>query len=230
MSILIVEDEAKVLTFIKKGFEEQYFCVDTASSGQEGYFLAKNNAYDCIILDVALPLMSGFDIAKKLREKQNFTPIIFLTARDAIQDRLTGFDLGGDDYLIKPFAFSELLARVKSLIRRHTKPSPTQFTIGSLHIDTAKHKLYKNGSELELTPKEFSLLQFFLDRKGEIVTRTMLSENIWGYHFDSMTNVIDVHITNLRKKIEDKQSKKSLIKTIRGVGYILDYPENSPLA
>lgn len=226
MSILIIEDEEKVLKFLKKGFQEQYFCVDTASNGQEGYFLAKNNPYDCLILDIALPHMNGFDVAKKLRQDQNFTPIIFLTAKDAIQDRITGFDLGGDDYLIKPFAFSELLARVKSLIRRHTKPRPTQFIIGNLQIDTAKRKIYKNALEIELTPKEFSLLQFFLDRKGEVVTRTMLSETIWGYHFDSMTNVIDVHITNLRKKIEDKQSKKPFIKTIRGIGYVLDDPED----
>lgn len=222
MSILIIEDEIKVLNFIKKGFEEQCFCVDTATNGKDGLFLAQNGIYRCIVLDISLPYISGYEIAQSIRQAGNSTPIIFLTARDAIQDRVKGFDLGGDDYLVKPFAFSELLARVKALMRRNTVMKPTQYTIGTLNIDCNKRKVLRDNVEIILTPKEFALLHFFLEHKGEVVTRTMLSETIWGYHFDSMTNVIDVHITNLRKKIEEKSNSRTLIKTIRGVGYMLN--------
>lgn len=221
MRILVVEDELKVLNFVKKGFKEHGFAVDTAADGREAYFLAEGESYDCIVLDILLPKLNGYEVIERLRAKGIKTPVIFLSAKDAVEDRVRGLELGGDDYLTKPFAFSELMARVRALTRRKYDQEITRYTIDDLVIDVAKRTATRGGNRIELTPKEFTLLQFLAERQGEVVTRTMISAHVWGYDFDSMSNVIDVHMTNLRKKLEPPQSKP-LIHTLRGVGYVLE--------
>ena len=221
MRILVVEDEEKVLSFIKKGFKEHGFCVDAATDGREGFFLATSEGYDCIVLDIMLPNLDGYEILKQLRAKGKQTPVIFLTAKDTVEDRVQGLELGADDYLVKPFAFSELLARVRALIRRGKDQEIAGFEVADLTLDAVKRVVTRAEKIINLTPKEFILLQYLMEHTGEVVTRTMLSENVWGYHFDSMTNVIDVHITNLRKKIDTKDVEP-LLHTLRGVGYILE--------
>lgn len=221
MKVLLVEDEPKVLSFIKKGFKEHGACVDTAPDGREGYLMAVSENYDCIVLDIMMPNLNGYEFIQLLRKEGNLTPVIFLTAKGAVEDRVKGLELGADDYIVKPFAFSELLARVRAITRRGAHGKPENFAAGNIKIDIKKHIALCAGKEITLTPKEFVLLQYMIEHKGEVVTRTMLSENVWGYHFDSMTNVIDVHVTNLRKKIEIKKSGVA-IRTIRGVGYVLE--------
>lgn len=223
MKILIVEDEMKILKFLERGFKEQGYAVDCAADGQEGYFLATGEAYDCMIFDVMLPKTSGYEILKKVRQKKILTPVIFLTAKDSINDRVKGLEMGADDYIVKPFAFSELLARVKTQVRRQNPHTVEEIQMNHLKIDLKKRLAWKEGKKIDLTPKEFAMLQFFIERQGEVVTRTMLAENIWGYHFDSMTNVIDVHINNLRKKIDTE--RESFIQTRRGIGYIFGIKE-----
>ena len=222
MRILVVEDDQKIRDFVRKGLEEQGFCVDAASDGQEGYFLAEGEQYDCIVLDIMLPKLDGYVLARQIRVKGNKTPIIFLTAKDTVEDRVKGLELGGDDYLVKPFAFSELLARVRALLRRGGAKADDVLEEGDLKVDVRKRIVKRSQKTIELTPREFSLLQYLLEHKGEVVTRTMLAENVWGYHFDSGSNVIDVHINKLRKKVDDA-SKLPLIHTLRGVGYKLEY-------
>ncbi|MCP4649705.1 MAG: heavy metal response regulator transcription factor [PVC group bacterium] len=221
MRILVIEDEEKVLSFIRKGFKEHGFCVDTATDGREGFFLATSETYDCIVLDIMLPNLDGYEVLNHIREKGKNTPVLFLTAKDTVDDRVKGLEAGADDYLVKPFAFSELLARVRALIRRGKEQEITFFQVSDLTLDAVKRVVKRGNKIIDLTPKEFVLLQYLMERKGEVVTRTMLSENVWGYHFDSMTNVIDVHITNLRKKV-DVPNAKPLIYTLRGVGYVLE--------
>ena len=221
MKVLIVEDEEKVLRFLKKGFKEYAFSVDTAKDGRDGLFLAESEKYDCIVLDIMLPKLDGYEVTRLLRKKGIKTPVIFLTAKDTIADKIKGLELGADDYLIKPFSFSELLARVRVLIRRGSEERKTFYQEADLILDISKRTAKRGKRIISLTPTEFMLLQYLLEHKGEVVTRTMLSENIWGYDFDSMTNVIDVHITNLRKKI-DAKGEKPLIHTLRGIGYVLE--------
>ncbi len=221
MKVLVVEDEKRVLNFVKKGFKEHGFCVDTAMDGREGFFLAAGENYDCIVLDIMLPKLDGYEMVQQLRSKEIKTPVIFLTAKDTVEDKVRGLELGGDDYLVKPFSFSELLARVKALMRRGKEERKTHYQEGNLVLDISKHVVERGKKAISLTPTEFTLLQYLLKHKGEVVTRTMISENVWGYDFDSMTNVIDVHITNLRKKI-DLEGEKPLIRTLRGVGYVLE--------
>ena len=221
MRILIVEDDKKVLSFVAKGLREHGFAADTAEDGQEGYFLAESGSYDCIVLDIMLPKMNGYEVIEKLRGKNVKTPVIFLTAKDTVEDRVKGLELGADDYVVKPFAFSELLARVRARVRSGKEKDVTKYEIDDLVIDAAKRVVKRGGAKLDLTPREFSLLQYLAEKKGDVVTRTMISEHVWGYHFDSMSNVIDVHMTNLRKKV-DPPELKPLIHTLRGVGYVLE--------
>jgi len=221
MRMLVVEDEVKVLNFIQKGLEEQSYTVDTAKDGDEGLFLAEEHAYDCIILDIMLPKLDGYDVLRALRSKQLKTPVIFLTAKDAISDRVKGLDYGADDYLVKPFAFSELLARIRALVRRDKDKPQDVLTVADLTMHLLKHSVERGGTSLELTPKEFALLRYFMENTEQVLSRTMISENVWGYNFDSMTNVIDVHINALREKV-DKPFEKKLIHTIRGVGYVFE--------
>lgn len=220
MRILIVEDEKKVAAFIKKGFEEETYAVDVAHDGEEGYNLAEMGQYDLIVLDLMLPKMNGMDVLGKLRDNKVNTPIILLTAKDSVEDKVTGLNKGADDYLTKPFAFSELLARVRSLLRRGQTETKTVLQVGNLTLDLVSHKVNRDGEEIELTGKEYSLLEYFMRNEGKVLTRTMIAEHVWDYNFDTFTNVIDVYVNHLRKKIDKKHSEK-LLHTLRGVGYVM---------
>ena len=224
MRILVVEDEKKVVSFIKKGLEEHTYTVDVAYDGEEGLLLAEDNSYDCIILDIMLPKLDGYDVIRALRSKKQQTPVIFLTAKDSVTDKVKGLDYGADDYIVKPFAFAELLARIRALVRREKNKPQDVLRVADLEMNLLKHTVTRAGGRIELTPKEFSLLRYFMENSEQVLTRTMISENVWGYNFDSMTNVIDVHINALREKI-DKEYDKKLIHTIRGVGYVFEEKE-----
>ncbi|QPJ62628.1 MAG: response regulator transcription factor [Candidatus Nitronauta litoralis] len=220
MRILIVEDEKKVAGFIKKGLEEETYAVDVAYDGEEGLLLADTNQYDLIVLDLMLPKMGGLEVLTQLRDKRVNTPILLLTAKDSVEDKVTGLNKGADDYLTKPFAFSELLARVRSLLRRGQAETQTVLQVSDLTLDLISHKVNRNGEEIELTGKEYSLLEYFMRNVGKVLTRTMIAEHVWDYNFDTFTNVIDVYINHLRKKI-DKSHEQKLLHTLRGVGYVM---------
>ena len=220
MRILIVEDEKKVAGFIKKGLEEETYAVDVACDGEEGFHLAAMNQYDMIILDLMLPKIDGLEVLTRLRDKKVSTPILLLTAKDAVDDKVTGLNKGADDYLTKPFAFSELLARIRSLLRRGQVETQTELKVGDLVLDMVSHKVSRDGEEIELTGKEYSLLEYFMRNEGKVLTRTMIAEHVWDYNFDTFTNVIDVYVNHLRKKIDKKYPAK-LLHTLRGVGYVM---------
>ncbi|PIQ99439.1 MAG: DNA-binding response regulator [Nitrospinae bacterium CG11_big_fil_rev_8_21_14_0_20_45_15] len=220
MRILVVEDEKKVAGFIKKGLEEETYAVDIAHDGSEGFYLGKENQYDLIILDWMLPEMDGLEVLQKLRQSGIDTPILLLTAKDSVEDKVAGLNKGADDYLTKPFAFSELLARVRVLLRRGQKETKTTLTLGDLTLDLVSHKVKRGDEDIELTSKEYSLLEYFMRNPGKVLTRTMIAEHVWDYNFDTFTNVIDVYINHLRKKI-DKNFSKKLLHTMRGVGYVM---------
>ncbi len=220
MRLLIVEDEKKVAGFIKKGLEEETYAVDVAYDGEEGFHLAGVNQYDMIILDLMLPKMDGLEVLTRLRDKKVNTPILLLTAKDAVEDKVAGLNKGADDYLTKPFAFSELLARVRSLLRRGQTETKTELKVGDLNLDLVSHKVKRNGGEIELTGKEYSLLEYFMRNEGKVLTRTMIAEHVWDYNFDTFTNVIDVYVNHLRKKIDKKHPSK-LLHTLRGIGYVM---------
>ena len=220
MRILIVEDEKKVAGFIRKGLEEETYAVDVAYDGEEGFHLADMNEYDMIILDLMLPKMDGLEVLTRLRDKKVSTPILLLTAKDAVEDKVTGLNKGADDYLTKPFAFSELLARIRSLLRRGQAETQTELKVGDLILDMVSHKVIREGEEIELTGKEYSLLEYFMRNEGKVLTRTMIAEHVWDYNFDTFTNVIDVYVNHLRKKIDKKYPAK-LLHTLRGVGYVM---------
>jgi two-component system, OmpR family, copper resistance phosphate regulon response regulator CusR len=221
MRILIVEDEKKTADYLQKGLEEHGFTVDVASNGEDGLHLARSEAYDLIVLDVMLPVRSGWSIIKELRNEGIEIPVIFLSARDTVHDRVHGLELGADDYLVKPFAFSELLARIRIILRRQPLQQQEVMRVHDLELDLIRHKTRRAGIPLDLTAKEFQLLSLLLRRKGEVLTRTAISEQVWGINFDSDTNIVDVAIRRLRKKVDDPFQPK-LIHTIRGVGYVLD--------
>ncbi len=226
MRLLIIEDEPKTANYLKKGLTENNFVVDVAPDGAEGIFLATSQSYDLIILDVMLPKQDGWTVVKELRKQGLQTPIIFLSAQDSITYRVKGLELGADDYLVKPFAFSELLARIRTILRRGVINLPDILTIGDLQIDFVRYKATRQGERLDLTAKEFSLLSLFARRKGEVISRTLIAEQIWDMNFDSDTNVVDVAVKRLRSKIDEPFDKK-LIQTIRGVGYVLEICEDS---
>jgi heavy metal response regulator len=220
MRILIVEDEKKVAAFIKKGLEEETYAVDVAYDGEEGLFLGLENQYDLIILDLMLPAIDGLEVLSRLRGNKVDTPILLLTAKDSVEDKVTGLNTGADDYLTKPFAFSELLARIRVLLRRGKAETKTVLQIDGLTLDLVSHKVNRDGEEIELTGKEYSLLEYFMRNQGKVLTRTMIAEHVWDYNFDTFTNVIDVYVNHLRKKI-DKSYPDKLLHTLRGVGYIM---------
>ena len=220
MRILLVEDEEKIANFIGRGLKEEYYIVDVAYDGEKGLFLAEINVYDLIILDIMLPIKDGLSICKELRSKKIDTPILMLTARDRVEDKVLGLDLGADDYLAKPFAFEELLARVRALLRRKEGDKSTLLKIADLELDQLTHKVRRAGKEISLTSKEYALLEYLMLNANQVVTRTMISEHVWNEDFDSFTNVIDVYIKYLRNKIH-KDFRKQLIYTMRGTGYIL---------
>jgi heavy metal response regulator len=220
MRILVIEDEKKVATFIKKGLVEEHYAVDTAFDGEEGLYLAEVTEYDLIVLDLMIPKIDGFGVLKKIRERKNTVPILVLTAKDSVDDTVRGLDAGCDDYLTKPFAFAELLARIRALLRRDKKEKESVLRIADLSLSIVTHKVMRQGKEIELTSKEYALLEYFIRNPEKVLTRTMISEHVWDYHFDSNTNVIDVYVNYLRKKI-DKDFDPKLIHTIRGIGYMM---------
>jgi two-component system copper resistance phosphate regulon response regulator CusR len=220
MKILIVEDEKKISGFIKRGLKEEGHLADAAYDGEEGRLLAKTNEYDLIILDLMLPKIDGITLCRELRQEGMTMPIIMLTAKDDIKDKVMGLDSGADDYLTKPFVFDELLARIRSLLRRKDAGSQAKLQTADLLLDVASHKVTRSGKEVILTPKEYALLEYLMRNAGKVVTRTMISEHVWDINFDTDTNVIDVYVNYLRKKI-DQEHKQKLIHTVRTRGYTL---------
>lgn len=218
MRILLIEDERKLSTVIKKGLAEEGFAVDLAFDGEEGQYLAENESYDLIILDLMLPKKDGLIVCRDLRQKEIKTPILMLTAKSEMEDKILGLDMGADDYLTKPFAFIELRSRIYALIRRSKNSINPILKIDNLTLDSLKHQVTRSGKKIVLTPKEFSILEFLLLHKDTVVSRTMITEHIWDYNFDSLTNIVDVFIASLRKKI-DQEAKVKLIHTIHGLGY-----------
>jgi heavy metal response regulator len=220
MRILVVEDEKKVANFIKRGLEEEQFAVDVAYDGEEGLYMGQTNPYDLILMDLMLPKMDGLAVIRELRTRNIMTPVLCLTAKDAVDDIVSGLDSGSDDYLTKPFAFAELLARVRALLRRGSQDRGAEIRFADLRLDPVEHKVWRNNKEIELTAKEYGLLEYFMRNPNQILTRTMIAEHVWDYTFDSFTNIIDVYVNYLRKKV-DRDYEKKLIHTVRGVGYIL---------
>jgi len=221
MRILLVEDDKKTAAFIAKGLQRAGFAVDHAANGEDGLHLALTEPYDAAVVDIMLPQQDGLTIVEELRRKKINTPVILLSAKRSVDDRIRGLQTGSDDYLTKPFAFSELLARVRALIRRASgAPEPTRLQVGELSLDLLKREARRGEARLELQPREFALLEYLMRHSGEAVSKTMLLEHIWGYEFDPQTNVVDVLVCRLRKKLEMRSSEE-LIHTIRGVGYVL---------
>ncbi|RAU20504.1 DNA-binding response regulator [Paramagnetospirillum kuznetsovii] len=221
MKILLIEDESKIAAFTAKGLREHGFVVDIASNGDDGLGMALLGEYDLLILDVMLPGRDGWSILAEMRQRGLQVPTLFLTARDAVADRVKGLELGADDYLPKPFAFAELLARIWNILRRGPVRQPTVIRIGELELDPARMNASRGGVRLDLTPKEFALLHLLARRQGEVLSRHHIAQQIWDMNFDGDSNVVDVHIRRLRLKIDDPFERR-LIRTVRGVGYALD--------
>jgi heavy metal response regulator len=223
MRILIVEDDPDLAGFIQKGLREERYAVDWAHEGEEGLLMANTTPYDLIILDVMLPALDGFTVCRRLRAAGNKTPILLLTARGTVEDRVTGLNIGADDYLTKPFAFAELLARIQALIRRSGTEQSPRLAVADLEVDPVGHRVWRAGRELILTNKEYALLEYLLRNPDRVLTRTAIIEHVWDIHYDGMTNIVDVHIRALRAKV-DREFSPPLIQTVRGVGYVLKTP------
>ena len=220
MRILLVEDDKKMASLIQRSLKEQRYVVDIAHDGENGIFLAEVNSYDLIILDIMLPIKDGLSICRELRKRKSETPILILTAKDEVRDKVVGLDAGADDYLTKPFSFAEFLARVRVLLRRKRTEKTTKLKVDDLELDQITHKVKRSGKEITLTSTEYALLEYLMLSANEVVTRTMISEHVWNDEFDSFSNVINVYVNYLRKKVDEGFSKK-LIHSIRGTGYIL---------
>ena len=227
MKILVVEDETKTGTYLRQGLVEAGFVVDLVSNGFDGLHLATGEGYDLAILDVMLPGIDGWQILQGIRRAGNDMPVLFLTARDQIEDRVKGLELGADDYLVKPFAFSELLARVRTLLRRGSKAKDAEsLRAADLELDLLRRRVTRGGRRIDLTAKEFGLLELLLRRQGEVLTRSLIASQVWDMNFDSDTNVVEVAVRRLRAKIDDDFEVK-LIRTVRGMGYVLEVPEGT---
>jgi heavy metal response regulator len=222
MRILVVEDEKRIADFIRRGLESE-FAVDVAPDGQTALDMVHATDYDLITLDMMLPDMDGLRVLEKIRNRKTNPPVLILSARGAVEDRVKGLELGADDYLTKPFAFVELLARVRVLLRRG-QPTPEKLIVGELSLDCIRRKVTRSGDNIELAPKEFSILEYLMRNKGRPLSRTMIVEHVWDMDYDGLTNIVDVYIRHLRSKIDDRYPQK-LIHTVRGVGYMLDLPE-----
>jgi heavy metal response regulator len=220
MRILIVEDEKKVASFIKKGMEEEYFTADIALDGKEGLKMATSEDYDAIIMDIMLPFIDGISLLKEIRKREIITPVLMLTVKDSLKDKVEGLDAGADDYLTKPFAFEELVARIRALLRRHESSKTPTLHVGELVLDLQSHKVLRGEQEILLTPKEYAILEYLMRNSNKVVSRTKLIEHVYEYHFDPETNIIDVYINKVRAKV-DNNFDKPLIHTIRGIGYII---------
>ncbi len=226
MRLLLVEDHIKVARFIQRGLEEEHYAVDLAGGGEDALALLRVTPYDLVILDLMLPDISGVEVCRELRHRRSTVPVLMLTARDALEDKVEGLDVGADDYLTKPFAFPEFLARVRALLRRQEDVKTTRIEVGDLTIDTATHEVTRAGQSIELASKEYAVLEYLVRRAGQVITRTMILEAVWGYDFDPGSNVVDVYIRYLRRKLDDPYPIK-LLETIRGSGYRLRVPRVS---
>jgi len=220
MKLLVVEDEKQLAGIIKRGLVEEGYSVDSAFDGEEGQFMAETMPYDLLLLDIMLPRKDGMAVCRDLRDRRVNTPILMLTARDSVEDRVKGLDSGADDYQVKPFAFPELLARIRALLRRDGVNRTPRLEVGGLALDTSTREVWSRGKKVELTAREYSILEYFMRRPNAVVTRTMLEENIWDCDFDGVSNVIDVYIRRLRKKL-DPDGEDGMIQTVRGAGYRL---------
>jgi heavy metal response regulator len=225
MRVLVVEDERRIAEFLCRGLSEQGYAVDVASDGEEALDWPAVAEFDAIILDVMLPVRDGFQVCRVLRERGVKTPILMLTARDAVEDRVRGLDSGADDYLVKPFAFSELLARLRALSRREHAALGTVLSVADLTMNTSARDVRRHGVSIELTTKEYALLEYLMRHVNQVLTRTMIAEHVWNYDFDNATNVIDVHVRNLRRKV-DEPFRTKLVQTVRGAGYRISAHES----
>ncbi|MBN1637126.1 MAG: response regulator transcription factor [Deltaproteobacteria bacterium] len=222
MKILLVEDDEKTASFITKGLKQSGYIVEHAPDGEAGLGLATTESYDVAVVDIMLPKMNGLDLIEALRKRKNQLPVIVLSARSTVDDRIRGLQAGGDDYLVKPFAFSELLARIQALVRRvHSVPDPTSLQVADLSLDIVRRKVFRSGNEIELQSREFALLEYLMRNTGRVVSKTMIMENVWEYNFDPQTNVVEARICRLRDKI-DRNFDPKLIHTLRGMGYVLE--------
>jgi len=225
MRLLVIEDEKRIADFLSRGLESAGYAIDVAHDGQRALSLSHDTDYDLIILDLGLPDMDGLDVLDRVRNRKVSPPVLILSARNAVDDRVKGLELGADDYLVKPFAFSELLARVRALLRRG-QPIPERLQVGDLVLDCIRRKATRSGSALELAPKEFSILEYMMRNPGRPLSRTMIVEHVWDMDYDGLTNIVDVYIRHLRSKIDDGQPTR-LIHTVRGIGYMLELPEKA---
>jgi two-component system copper resistance phosphate regulon response regulator CusR len=221
MKLLVVEDDPKTAAFLVKGLAENGFSVDAAGDGERGAVLLRQASYDLVVLDLMLPKKDGWSLLEEIRGGKQPPPVLILTARDGLEDRVRGLNLGADDYLVKPFAFSELLARVRSVLRRGPPRVQEVLKVGDLEVDVVRHRVTRAGRKLELTPKEFSLLALLVRRSGEVLSRTLIAEQVWEINFDCGTNIVDVHIRRLRAKVDEGFERK-LVHTVRGIGYVAE--------
>ena len=220
MRVLVVEDETKMASLLRRALEREGYAVDVAGTGEDALWLGTENDYDAVVLDVMLPPPDGFEVCRKLRARGRWAPVLLLTARDAVEDRVTGLDAGADDYLAKPFSFAELYARLRALTRRGARERPATLTVGDLVLDPAAHLVCRDGRPVDLSPKEFALLELFMRHPGEVLTRTQMLEHVWDFAYDGRSNVVDVYVRYLREKV-DRPFGRDSIETVRGVGYRL---------